>query len=231
LFLATVALFMLGAVLAAGGTQGTGWAAIAAVAVADLGLIPIFLGPHQAYRATILVVLGVHGGCTTIAAWWARRARGGDEPARAKAAEAGRILAGGWLAFLLLIIAAAGEPISTVLPDSTFVNLFVILAISTVIGAGHTKYVEAKQGLPAPEPDALNHLATRAQRAADRLRHWLRAGRQRLYRAPSLPPAARPTASSPPIGPDPEEAASVWLIPLEAPPTPSRCTTWTAGRS
>lgn len=173
LFLVTVVLFMLGAVLAVGGEQASEWAAIAAVAVADLGLVPVYLGPHQAHRAAILVVLLVHGCCTAVAAWWARRVRSGTAQARSKAAEPGRVLAGGWLAFLLLVIATTGEPISTVLPDSAFVSLFVVTAISTVIGTGYTKYVEAKETITTPpQPDALDALAARLRRSAAGLRDW-----------------------------------------------------------
>jgi hypothetical protein len=139
-------------------------------------------------RAAILVVLLVHGGCSAVAAWWSRRVRSGAPSARAKAAEPGRILAGGWLVLLLLGVAATSEPVGAVLPDSTFLGLFVVAAISTVTGAGYTKYVEAKEGLTAPpEPDALDRRAADVRRAAGRSRQWLCACREWFKRAPSAP--------------------------------------------
>jgi hypothetical protein len=179
LFLVTVVLFMLGVVLAAHGTQATEWVAIAAVAVADFGLVPIFLGNHQSHRGAIVVVLCVHGGCTAVAAWWARQVRAGMPPARAKAAETGRVLAGGWLVLLLLAIAAAGEPVGAILPDTTFIGLFVVAAISTVTGTGYTRYVEAKYTLTAPpDPDTLDQMAAGLTRVLVRLLSWHRAYRE-----------------------------------------------------
>jgi hypothetical protein len=154
--LAAVVSFLAGAVLSA---EGAGWAAIAAVAATDLGLMPLFLGTHQPDQAAILVLLGAHGGCTAIAAWWSRQIRAGTKPARAKAGETGRILIGGWLALLLLTVATSGGPVTRLLPDSTFINLFVIVAIGTLTGTGYTKYVEAKADTGRPEPDRLDDLA------------------------------------------------------------------------
>ncbi len=201
LFLVTVVLFMLGVIVAAHGTE---WVATAAIAVADIGLVPVFLGRHQAYQAAILVVLLVHGGCSTVAAWWARRVRAGGPAARAKAAEPGRILAGGWLVLLLLGIAATGEPIGAVLPDSTLLGLFVVAAISTVTGAGYTKYVEAREDLTSPPaPDALDRWAAAVRRAVGRPSHWLRTRRQRCKRAQPDAAAGPLPATTPTPGRDP----------------------------
>ncbi len=101
LFFTTIVLIVCGTVLA---TQNTMWVAIAAVAVADFGLVPSFLGQHQSHRPIILVVLMVHGACTAVAAGWSRRIRAGSPAARAKATEPGRILAGGWLVLLGVLV-------------------------------------------------------------------------------------------------------------------------------
>jgi hypothetical protein len=78
LFLLTVVLFMVGVVMATAAAQ---WAAIAAVAVADLGLL--FL----------------------VAAIWACRMCGGGQAIRAKASEAGRVLTSGWVIVIVLQVA------------------------------------------------------------------------------------------------------------------------------
>jgi hypothetical protein len=142
LFVSTVILFMLGVVMA---TAATEWVAIAAVAVADYGLMVLFLGLNGAHRATILVLLGVHGTCTAVTAGWSRRARGGTRAVRAKASEAGRILASGWIVVLLLYTASMGQRVSILLPDSTLVGLFIVTSISLVMGTGYTKYAEAME--------------------------------------------------------------------------------------
>lgn len=144
LFLGTVVLFMLGTAMA---TAATEWVAIAAITVADYGLMVLYSGLNNSHRPAILVLLGVHGTCTAVTAVWSRRVRGGAQAIRAKGSEAGRMLASGWIVIVLLAIASFGHPVSTMLPDSTFAGLFVVTSISLVMGTGYTKYAEAKQSL------------------------------------------------------------------------------------
>jgi len=89
------------------------------------------------------MLLAVHGSCTAVATWWARQLRSSPPPLRAKAAEASRVLAGSWLILLLLLI-TAGQHIDQLPPESGLVTLFVATAISLVLGAGYTRYVETR---------------------------------------------------------------------------------------
>lgn len=144
LFVVTVVFFMLGVVLS---TTATEWVAIAAISVVDFGLVVLMCGLDASSRPAILVILGVHGTCTALAAVWSRKVRGGTQAVRAKGGEAGRVLASAWIAVLLLVVASVGRPVSRMLPDSTFVGLFIVTSISLVMGTGYTKYAEAKQSL------------------------------------------------------------------------------------
>ncbi len=95
------------------------------------------------HRVPLLVMLGTHGLCTSVASWWSYRTRSLDRLTKAKASEAGRVLAGGWLALVLLGIASTTEHDVSIAPGTTFVTVLVITAIGVVIGTGYTRYVEA----------------------------------------------------------------------------------------
>ncbi|MDQ1743681.1 MAG: hypothetical protein QOE23_2020, partial [Pseudonocardiales bacterium] len=67
---------------------------------------------------------------------------------RAKASEAGRTLAAAWIVLAILGVSASifGHDVpALVMPDSTAVGIFVVAAISVVMGSGYTKYTEAMQ--------------------------------------------------------------------------------------
>jgi hypothetical protein len=169
--LCTVVFFLLGVTMA----TATEWVAIAAVAVVDFDLLVVFAGVHPLpHRAEIYTLLSVHGVCTSVGSWWSRSVRNGKPAVRAKASEAGRVLAAGWIVIFMLRIAAAGEPsASATLPDSTLIGVFIVTAISVVMGAGYTKYAEAKEVLPGPPaPDPLSHARRAAGRPFRHLLHW-----------------------------------------------------------
>ena len=77
------------------------WAAIACITCLDIGLAISLMGgvrDGQRVLGAAVTILLVHGVCTGVATWWSWRARlavRGD--IRARASEAGRILAAAWL--------------------------------------------------------------------------------------------------------------------------------------
>lgn len=134
------------------------WGAIACVACLDIGLAISLLGGVASGKRTLgtaVTILVVHGVCTCVAAWWSWRALfapRGD--IRAKASEAGRTLAAAWIVLAVLGVSASmfGHDVPALkMPDSTTVSVFVVAAISVVMGSGYTKYAEAMQLMhPAP---------------------------------------------------------------------------------
>jgi hypothetical protein len=158
-------LIMLGSTI----RTSTEWIAFGAIVVADFWLFLLLCIGSVYHRAALLVMLGTHGLCIGVASWWSRRTRGGDRTTKAKAAEAGRVLAGGWLALVLLGIASTTDHDASLTPDTTFVSVLVITAIGVVMGTGYTRYVEAVETprcQQPPEPDGLARLWRRLRRRA-----------------------------------------------------------------
>jgi hypothetical protein len=163
LFFGGLLALLFGAVVA----RATSWAPAAIVAVFDASFIGIFATTPVAHRLTLIAVLGTHGCCTSLAAWWSWQARGRDAVARAKASEAARILTAAWAIFAVLAAASAHEAgDSRLLSNSVFGSLFVIGAITVVTGTGFTKYIEAMDTSP---PDEL----PRADGWMGRRRDWI----------------------------------------------------------
>lgn len=132
--------------------NGSEWGAIACVACLDLGLAISLIGGVAAGKRTLgaaITILLVHGVCTFVATWWSWRARGADRSdIRARASEAGRTLAAAWIVLAVLGVSASmfGHDVPALaVPDSTAVGIFVVAAISVVMGSGYTKYAEAMQ--------------------------------------------------------------------------------------
>ena len=174
LFLAGLAAVAAGVVLT---HPGSGWIAPAAVVVGEAGIIVVVLGlPASALRTEALLLLIVHGSCTTVATWWARQLRASPPPLQAKAAEASRVLAGSWL-ILILLLSAGGRRVDQLLPESGLVALFVATGISLVLGTGYTRYIETRHGNgPAweqPEADRLTRCRQEVSAAASRGSAWL----------------------------------------------------------
>jgi hypothetical protein len=154
----------------------TEWAPVAVLAVADLVLCVLDLLGSYPDRAEIAVLFATHGLCSVTAAWWSRRCRGASNRIRAKASETARILVGGWLIYALLNAASAGAP-STDKPltQSALAAVFVVTAITAIMGTGYTKYVEAHEDanlsartIPTAggRPGALRDTGIRLTRAA-----------------------------------------------------------------
>jgi uncharacterized membrane protein YidH (DUF202 family) len=126
------------------------WGAITCIAILDFALGISLMGgvaAGQRKLGTAVVILMVHGVCTSAASWWSWQLLGSEDAvARAKASEAGRILAGAWVVLVVFGVSAGAfgpENPSLTFQDSTAVNVFVVAAIGVVMGAGYTKYVEA----------------------------------------------------------------------------------------
>lgn len=120
------------------------WTPVAVLAVVYAVFCVLdLLGPY-ANRREIAVLFATHGLCCATAVWWSWRCRGASSRTRANASETGRILAGGWLTCALLGAASAGEPAADKpLTNSTVAAVFVVAAITAIMGTGYTKYVEA----------------------------------------------------------------------------------------
>lgn len=144
----------------------TEWIAFSAITVADSWLFLLLCMGSVYHRAALLVMLGTHGLCTGVASWWSRRTRSGERTTKAKASEAGRVLAGGWLALVLLGIASTTDHDPGLTPDTTFVTVLVITAIGVVMGTGYTRYVEAVETPQCQQPPGPDGLA--------RFCRWLR---------------------------------------------------------
>ena len=104
-FPVAVVLFLVGTSMQA----GTEWVTIAAAVVFDLALLISLAGGHAGHRGKVGALLAVHALCTAVASHWSRAARGAAPVTRAKASEAGRVLAAGWLILFVLELAGAGE--------------------------------------------------------------------------------------------------------------------------
>jgi len=157
--------------------KATSWALAAMVAVLDASFVGVFAIEPIAHRVTLIAVLGTHGSCTALAAWWSWRARGRCPVDRAKASESARILTVAWAIFLVLGAASAGKTGSDrLLSDSVFGSLFVVGAITVVTGTGFTKYVEA-MATPPPIPlprtsGMIGRLRDRIVAATHAIREW-----------------------------------------------------------
>lgn len=169
----SMALFMLGTAW----RTGSEWIAIAATVVVDVSLMWFLLGLAVAHRGEYLDILTVHAVCTAIASYWSRAVRSAPRNLRAKASEAGRILAGGWLIIVAVGFAGLGEHggADTFLTDTMWIGLFIGGAIAAVLGTGYTKYVEVRCDtvkLAAPPADLLTHLGRGLTRVGVSLRSW-----------------------------------------------------------
>ncbi|MEO9239662.1 MAG: hypothetical protein ABI418_16390 [Jatrophihabitantaceae bacterium] len=121
--------------------QGATWAAIAALAATDGYVIAIAASRPVSDRSLGIAVLAVHAVCCIVAAWWARRLRHAEAHIRAKASEAGRVLVIGWGIVLLLLM--FGQSANHAEANSQLIGLFLVTAVSAVMGKGYTAYTEA----------------------------------------------------------------------------------------
>ncbi len=168
-----MALFMLGTAC----RTGSEWIAMAATVVVDLSLVWLLLGLDVAHRGEFSDILAVHAVCTAVASYWSRAVRGAPRHLRAKASEAGRILAGGWIIIVAVGFAGLGEHngADTFLSDTMWIGLFIAGAIAAVLGTGYTKYVEVRCDtltLDAAPADLLTHLGRGLTRVGASLRAW-----------------------------------------------------------
>jgi hypothetical protein len=125
----------------------TEWVPMLFIVMVDIygvGLASIHLLGEQG--RLVIVLYGTHAACTAVATWWSWRARGRSASARAKASEAGRLLAGGLAAVFLLQVAASGQvKTNPVLTNSNLGALLIGTALAVALGTGFTKYVEAME--------------------------------------------------------------------------------------
>lgn len=173
LTVAVLVMFMVGTAW----RTGTEWIAIASTVVLDASLICLIPGLRLAHRGEYIDVLVVHGICTAVASGWSRALRGAAPAERAKASEAGRVLAGSWLVIIAIGFAGYGQHdgADTFLTDSTLIGLFIGGAIAAVLGSGYTKYAEARRDCsspPAVAPDVFTYAHRFAVQRARRAAAW-----------------------------------------------------------
>jgi hypothetical protein len=150
-------------------TTTSEWAAILAVATLDLGLATLMaVVSPTSHRRQLITLLVVHGICTAVAGWWSWRVHRGTPLVRARGSEAGRTLAAGWIVVVVLAIGLSDEQASVRgSADTYFLALFVVTAISIVMGAGYTKYVEARESLAPDEHSTFTRTWRQARTFAD----------------------------------------------------------------
>jgi len=142
-------------------TMRATWGAIAFIAFLDFGLAISLVGGlvagNRGLGASIVILL-VHGVCTSVATYWSWQLLNCDNAmARARASEAGRTLAAAWVVLVVFGVSAwafGRDNPSLTLQDNVALSVFVVAAIGLIMGTGYTKYVEASTSYrnPATEP-------------------------------------------------------------------------------
>ncbi len=122
---------------------------------------------HQQNRFAIAVLFSVHAVSSFIAAYWAWCLVTASDARYAKATEAGRLLAGGWLAVALLGLSSLHSRDLHLVPDSALFGLIAVAAATSILGTGYTKYVEARNTRDEPNAAEVSALAT--HQAAERV--------------------------------------------------------------
>lgn len=164
LLLASATLFIVGLTM----TTTSEWAAILSLATVDLGLATVFAWVPIPHRRQLITLLMVHGICTAVAGWWSWRVHLGTPTARARGSEAGRTLVAGWIVLLTLQVGLSDELASArSAADTQFLALFIVTAISIVMGTGYTKYVEARDMLTADQQPSLSKTRRRGAAVAE----------------------------------------------------------------
>ena len=156
----SVLLALVGALLIGGGwayAVRANWLVLATIAVLDVWIFYIFvvISTAEQVQGLLLLAFAIHGGCISVAASWSYKARDLGPIERAKAGEAGRTLAAVWV-FLASYSSLASfreeNGIFDTAAGSAVTGALTLGALAVTMGSGFTKYAEAINAPPPPEP-------------------------------------------------------------------------------
>jgi len=156
----SVLLALVGALLIGGGwayAVRANWVVLATIAVLDVWIFYIFVAVSTAEQVhgLLLLAFAIHGGCISVAASWSYKARDLGPIERAKAGEAGRGLAAVWVflaSYSTLALFREENGIFETAAGSAVTGALTLGALAVTMGSGFTKYAEAINAPPPPEP-------------------------------------------------------------------------------